>query len=94
MALQKVPEAIRKERLVFTGPLPYARMGEHIDMADAMVIPYPHSDFFYFSPMKLFEAMCLGKLIVAPHQRQQRVQPSSLLLSSQILSLPHGACLA
>lgn len=70
MALQKVPESIRKGQLVFTGPLPYARMGDHIDLADCMALPYPHNDFFYFSPMKLFEAMCLGKLIVAPRLGQ------------------------
>ena len=89
MALQNVPERIRKERLVFTGPLPYARMGEHIDMADAMVIPYPHSDFFYFSPMKLFEAMCLGKLIVAPHLGQ--IEEMLGDLASPILYEPREA---
>ena len=70
LASQNVPEQIRKRQFVFTGPLPYPRMGEHIDLADFMVIPYPHNDFFYFSPMKLFEAMCLGKLIVAPRLGQ------------------------
>ncbi len=70
LALQKVPEEIRKQQFVFTGPLPYTRMGEHIDLADCMAIPYPHSDFFYFSPMKLFEAMSVGKLIIAPHLGQ------------------------
>jgi glycosyltransferase involved in cell wall biosynthesis len=67
---QNVPDEIRKKRFVFTGPLAYGRMGDHIDLADCMVIPYPDSDLFYFSPMKLFEAMCLGKLIVAPRLGQ------------------------
>jgi glycosyltransferase involved in cell wall biosynthesis len=66
----RVPEAIRRERLVFTGPVPYARMGEHIDLADVLALPYPYTDFFYFSPMKLFEGMSLGKILVAPRLGQ------------------------
>ena len=66
----RVPEAIRRQRLVFTGPVPYARMGEHIDLADVLALPYPDTDFFYFSPMKLFEGMSLGKILVAPRLGQ------------------------
>lgn len=62
----KIPETIKNQQIVFTGLLEYQQMGTHIDLADIIVIPYPHHDLFYFSPMKLFEAMCLGKLIVAP----------------------------
>lgn len=70
LARLRVPEEIRRTRFVFTGPLPYSSMGDHIDVADLIAIPYPPSDLFYFSPMKLFEAMSLGKLIVAPRQGQ------------------------
>ncbi|MEO7776774.1 MAG: glycosyltransferase [Fibrobacteria bacterium] len=66
----RVPEAVRRDRLVFTGPVPYARMGDHIDMADCVALPYPPMERFHFSPMKLFEGMCLGKVIVAPRMGQ------------------------
>ena len=66
----QVPAGIRDRRFVFTGLLPYARMGEHIDLADCMAMPFPYSDFFYPSAMKVFEAMSVGKLIVAPRLGQ------------------------
>jgi glycosyltransferase involved in cell wall biosynthesis len=66
----RIPEAIRRERLVFTGQVPYARMGDHIDLADCIALPYPRTELFHFSPMKLFEAMCLGKVIVGPRMGQ------------------------
>ena len=70
IARLEVPEEIRKRQFVFTGILPYLSMGEHIDIADCMALPFPHSDFFFPSAMKLFEAMSVGKVIVAPRMGQ------------------------
>ncbi|HKP95039.1 MAG TPA: glycosyltransferase [Fibrobacteria bacterium] len=87
-----LPEAIRKERLVFTGPVPYARMGDHIDLADCLALPYAHSTLFHFSPMKLFEGMSLGKVIVAPRMGQIKEMLGDL--SSPALYDPHGGVVA
>lgn len=70
LARHGLPAHVRERSLVFTGPLPYAAMGDHIDLADCIALPYPSTDLFYFSPMKLFEAMSLGKIIVAPRMGQ------------------------
>jgi glycosyltransferase involved in cell wall biosynthesis len=81
-----VPAAIGREKLMFTGPVPYMQMGDHIDLADCIALPYPQSDFFYFSPMKLFEGMCLGKVIVAP--RMEQIEEMLQGLSSPVLYDP------
>jgi glycosyltransferase involved in cell wall biosynthesis len=67
---QQVTDSIRARQFVFTGPVPYADMGAHIDLADCMALPFPWSECFYPSAMKLFEAMSVGKLIVAPRMGQ------------------------
>ncbi len=81
-----VPEPIGREKLVFTGPVPYMQMGDHIDLADCIALPYPPSDFFYFSPMKLFEGMCLGKVMVAP--RMEQIEEMLQGLASPVLYDP------
>ena len=85
---QEVPADIRKRQFVFTGLLPYSRMGEHIDLADCMAMPFPYSDFFFPSAMKLFEAMSVGKLIVAP--RMGQIEEVLGGLKSPILYDPRG----
>lgn len=70
LARHDLPAQVRERQLVFTGPLPYPAMGDHIDLADCIALPYPSTHLFYFSPMKLFEAMSLGKIIVAPRMGQ------------------------
>lgn len=69
LELSELPGQIRS-RIVFTGALPYTDMPAYIDCADIMVMPYPKLELFFFSPMKMFEAMAMGKPIVASRQGQ------------------------
>jgi len=67
--LDSVPEPLAG-RVRCTGPLDYARMPEYLDCMDLFVMPYPRFSLFHFSPMKMFEALAMGKIIVASTQGQ------------------------
>ncbi|MSP62765.1 MAG: glycosyltransferase WbuB [Myxococcales bacterium] len=60
-------EAVRagglEARATFTGKVPHARIAEHLGAIDIAVIPHSND---YGSPMKLFEYMAAGRLVVAP----------------------------
>lgn len=51
--------------IVFTGAVPHARMPEYLAAMDIAVAPYRGIDDFYFSPLKLFEYLAMGKPVVA-----------------------------
>jgi glycosyltransferase involved in cell wall biosynthesis len=70
LGLGDLPRGIVEERVVFTGAVPYADMPARLDAADLLALPYPALPLFHFSPMKLFEALALGKVIVASRQGQ------------------------
>jgi glycosyltransferase involved in cell wall biosynthesis len=53
------------QQIVFTGAVPHARMPEYLAAMDIAVAPYRRVDDFYFSPLKLFEYLAMGKPIVA-----------------------------
>jgi glycosyltransferase involved in cell wall biosynthesis len=53
------------EQVVFTGAVPHARMPEYLAATDIAVAPYRRIDDFYFSPLKLFEYLAMGKPVVA-----------------------------
>jgi glycosyltransferase involved in cell wall biosynthesis len=53
------------ESVVFAGHVPHERMSQHLAAMDVAVVPYGRRPDFYFSPMKLFEAMALGRPTVA-----------------------------
>lgn len=65
-----IPEPIFRRQVVFTGRLSYWDMAAHIDLADIMVMPYDRLPLFYFSPMRMFEAMSLGKSLITSKQGQ------------------------
>lgn len=65
-----IPESIFRNQVVFTGRLSYWDMAAHIDLADIMVMPYDTLPLFYFSPMRMFEAMSLGKSLITSNQGQ------------------------
>jgi glycosyltransferase involved in cell wall biosynthesis len=65
-----IPESIFRHQVVFTGRLSYWDMAAHIDLADIMVMPYDKLPLFYFSPMRMFEAMSLGKSLITSDQGQ------------------------
>lgn len=50
---------------VMTGAVALPRVAEHIAAMDIAVAPYLANDFFYFSPLKVVEAMAAGRAVVA-----------------------------
>lgn len=59
-------------RTVFLGQLPHAEIPQAIAAMDCCVLPYEAQDFFYFSPLKLFEYLAMGKPVIATSLGQMR----------------------
>lgn len=53
-----------KGRVIFTGRLTHDNTMKRLTEMDILVAPYKYSDFFYFSPLKVFEYMASGKAII------------------------------
>ena len=70
LGLNNLPVDIIEKQVIFTGAVNYLEMPKIIDISDIVVMPYPSMELFHFSPMKMFEAMSLGKIIIAPLQGQ------------------------
>jgi glycosyltransferase involved in cell wall biosynthesis len=66
---QELESAVRdqgySDRVSLTGYVPHEKVPEYISAMDIVLAPYPAMDFFYFSPLKLFEYMACGKPVVA-----------------------------
>jgi glycosyltransferase involved in cell wall biosynthesis len=66
---KSLEETVRKlhlsDAVIFTGKVPHEDIPAHIAVMDVAVIPYPPLDPFYFSPLKLFECMAVGRPVVA-----------------------------
>ncbi|MCI5144428.1 MAG: glycosyltransferase WbuB [Candidatus Electrothrix sp. AR3] len=60
------PDAIT----TFTGHIPHEEMPEYLAVIDIFIAPYPEINPFYFSPLKIFEAMSMGKPVIASAQGQ------------------------
>ncbi len=54
-----------EDRITITGWQSHDRVAELLARAEIAVAPYPALEDFYFSPLKLFEYLALGKAIVA-----------------------------
>ncbi len=54
-----------QKAVTFTGKIPYPEIPEYIAAMDITVAPYIPNDNFYFSPIKIFEYMAMGKPVVA-----------------------------
>ena len=54
-----------RNHVIFTGLVPHDKMGDYVSVMDIVLAPYPYLDFFYFSPMKLYEYMAARKAVVA-----------------------------
>ena len=52
------------ENVIFTGLVPYKKIPQHIAAMDIVLAPYSELDFFYYSPLKIFEYMACGKAVV------------------------------
>lgn len=53
------------DRVLFTGHVPRERVPAMMATADVLVAPYAYEEFFYFSPIKLFEYLACGRAILA-----------------------------
>ena len=53
------------DRVFFTGYVPYPEIPAYLAAMDIALAPYPDLEFFYYSPLKLFEYMAAGKAVVA-----------------------------
>lgn len=58
------------QRVLVTGFVPHQQMPEYLAALDVFVAPYPRIEPFHFSPLKIFEAMAMGKPVVASDQGQ------------------------
>ena len=58
------------DKVIFTGRVSYREVPEYLAAMDILVAPYPPIQFFYFSPLKIFEYMAMAKPVVAPRQGQ------------------------
>lgn len=57
-------------RVVFSGSIPHARIPEVLSACDVAVVPHSNA---YRSPIKLFEAMAMGRCTVAPDTEPVRM---------------------
>ena len=53
------------DAVIFTGSVPHERVPQYVAAMDVPVVPYGRMREFYFSPMKMFEYMAVGKPAVA-----------------------------
>ena len=51
--------------VTFTGNVPYSEVPDYIAAMDITVAPYTPNEKFYYSPIKIFEYMVMGKPVVA-----------------------------
>ncbi len=59
-----------RDRVCLPGRVPHAQIPSWVAAADIMVAPYEAIDGFYFSPLKVLEALAGGKPVVAPRLGQ------------------------
>ena len=52
-------------RVILPGNIDHEAVPDYISAMDIVVAPYPPLDFFYYSPLKVFEYMAAGKPVVA-----------------------------
>jgi glycosyltransferase involved in cell wall biosynthesis len=58
------------DRVHLTGRVPHAQIPSWVAAADIVAAPYEAIDNFYFSPLKVLEALAGGKPVVAPRVGQ------------------------
>jgi len=53
------------DRIILTGHVPHDLVPKYISAMDIVLAPYPDLEFFYYSPVKIFEYMACGKAVVS-----------------------------
>ena len=53
------------DQVTLTGAIPQQEVPKYVRAMDIAVAPYPNLDLFYFSPLKVYEYMAMGKAVVA-----------------------------
>jgi glycosyltransferase involved in cell wall biosynthesis len=59
-----------KDKAIITGHVAHDKVPDYLAAIDIFVAPYPKIDPFYFSPLKIFEAMSMSKAVIASAQGQ------------------------
>lgn len=54
-----------RDRVILTGHVPHDEIPAFIAAMDVVLAPYPPLDFFYYSPVKIYEYMAMGKAVVS-----------------------------
>jgi glycosyltransferase involved in cell wall biosynthesis len=65
MLEDRIEERRLAERVTLTGAVRHKNVPDYIAAMDIAVAPYDRSDFFYFSPVKIFEYLAMGTPVVA-----------------------------
>ena len=53
------------DRVTWTGAINQEDVPKYVSSMDICVAPYPNLDFFYYSPLKVYEYMAAGKPVIA-----------------------------
>ena len=53
------------ERIILTGLVKHGSVPAYINAMDVVLAPYPPLEFFYYSPVKIFEYMACGRAVVS-----------------------------
>jgi glycosyltransferase involved in cell wall biosynthesis len=66
---EKLAEMLQTEvfagQAVFSGYVSHEKIPEILGAMDILLAPYPKLDFFYYSPLKIYEYLAAGKAVVA-----------------------------
>ncbi len=62
---EKLKQRRYSDRVVFSGYVSHDEIPEYLNAMDIVLLTYPKLDFFYYSPLKLFEYMAEGKAVLA-----------------------------
>ncbi len=76
-------------RVTFTGPVAAGEVPAYLSLVKISVAPFLPSDHFYFSPLKVVEAMAAGHAVVA-----SRFEPIATMLGGTGLLVPPGDTVA